>query len=208
VDQSWRDVVREGYDAISRDYRGDHDTPEDYREGVALVRERLPADGGDVLDLGCGCGVPVSRDLAAAGHRVVGVDVSSAQVERARRLVPTARFERGDVTEVGFARGSFDAVVCLYTLIHLPDAEQKAVVRAIGSWLRPGGLLVATVGARAWTGVDRDWLNTGVAMWWNHPDLATFRGWLRSAELEVEREQFVPEGIGGHQLIVASPARR
>jgi len=35
-----------------------------------------------VLDLGCGCGVPVARDLAAAGHEVIGVDVSEVQLQR------------------------------------------------------------------------------------------------------------------------------
>jgi SAM-dependent methyltransferase len=51
----------------------------------------VPA-GGAVLDLGCGCGVPLARDLAAGGYQVTGVDLSVVQVEGARRLVRAARF--------------------------------------------------------------------------------------------------------------------
>jgi Methyltransferase domain len=41
--------------------------------------------GAVVLDLGCGCGVPMSRDLVQLGHQVTGVDLSGYQIERARR---------------------------------------------------------------------------------------------------------------------------
>ncbi len=43
---------------------------------IAALLALLPG-GGRVLDLGCG--VPVARDLAAAGHRVTGVDISDFQ---------------------------------------------------------------------------------------------------------------------------------
>jgi SAM-dependent methyltransferase len=82
-----KDIVRRGYDALSYLYRGDTEEPEHYATWLTQLRERVPA-GGTILDLGCGCGVPLARDLAASGYEVTGVDLSEVQVERARQLVP------------------------------------------------------------------------------------------------------------------------
>ena len=82
-----REIVRRGYDALSYRYRADDAGPGGYAACLAALRERVPP-GGAVLDLGCGCGVPVARELAGHGLAVTGVDLSEAQVRRARRLVP------------------------------------------------------------------------------------------------------------------------
>ena len=95
------DLVRLGYDAVSERYRADDDRPLEYTGWLRALSRRLPPCV-DVLDLGCGCGVPVSRELTALGHKVVGVDLSQRQVERARLLVPHARFVRADATEISF----------------------------------------------------------------------------------------------------------
>jgi hypothetical protein len=36
------------------------------------------------------------------------------------------------------------AVAAFYALLHVPRHEQPALWRQIGTWLRPGGVLVAT----------------------------------------------------------------
>lgn len=73
--------------------------------------------------------------LSDNGFRVTGVDLSDTMIERARELVPGARFLRGDVTsvdEVDFDAASFDAVVSFYALIHLPLADQQFVPEGTG----------------------------------------------------------------------------
>ncbi|NEA40666.1 class I SAM-dependent methyltransferase [Streptomyces sp. SID11385] len=195
-------VVRRGYDAVAARYDEAYGSETKYAALLDELCHLLPP-GAAVLDLGCGGGVPVARTLAAAGHRVTGVDLSGVQVRRARERVPDAEFLRADAAEVAFARESFDAVVCLYLLIHLPLAEQPGLLRRVGGWLRPGGVLFATTGQRAWTGVEEDWLGGGAPMWWSQPDAAVSRGWIEAAGLVVEREEFVPEGTGGHPLFRA-----
>lgn len=44
----------------------------------------------------------MTRRLAELGHDVVGVDISSVQINRARRLVPPARFIQADASELSF----------------------------------------------------------------------------------------------------------
>jgi 2-polyprenyl-3-methyl-5-hydroxy-6-metoxy-1,4-benzoquinol methylase len=201
--------VRAGYNVLSRSYRGDtadEAAQRQYAEWLGLVRDRVPS-GGDVLDLGCGNGVPAAKWLSDKGFRVTGVDLSDTMVERAQELVPGARFLRGDVTlpdEVDFNASAFDAVVCFFALIHVPITDQPGVIARLAGWLRPGGLLVATVGHTAWTGTESDWLAGGASMWWSHPGAATYRAWFESAGLAIFEERFVPEGTSGHTLFVAT----
>ncbi|MFF4506965.1 class I SAM-dependent methyltransferase [Streptomyces sp. NPDC001401] len=197
-----KDVVRRGYDAVSRRYDDAYGGDTKYEALLGDLRRRIPA-GSAVLDVGCGSGVPVARSLAAAGHRVTGLDISGVQIRRARERVPQAEFIHGDATSAAFEPASFDAVVCLYALIHIPLAEQPPLLRRIAGWLRPGGWFLATTGHRAWTGSEDNWLGGGAPMWWSHADAATNRAWITQAGLMVEREEFVPEGDGGHALFWA-----
>lgn len=197
-----KDVVRRGYDAVSYHYREDDAGDGQYGPWIAALRERIAA-GGAVVDLGCGCGVPVARALAAAGHAVTGVDFSEVQIGRARQLVPDATFVHADITTVDLPAATFHAVVCLYALIHIPLTEQPPLLARITTWLRPGGWLLATTGHQTWTGTDHDWLGSDAAMWWSHADTATYRSWITRAGLAIVSETFVPEDTGGHTLFWA-----
>ncbi|CAL9348721.1 Ubiquinone biosynthesis O-methyltransferase, mitochondrial [Streptomyces sp. enrichment culture] len=197
-----KDVVRRGYDAVSLRYDEVYGAGTKYRSLLDDLCRRIPA-GGTVLDLGCGSGVPVARALAAAGYRVTGIDISEVQIRRARERVPQAEFVHVDATAAAFGAASFDAVVSFYALIHIPLAEQPPLLRRIAGWLRPGGWFVATTGHGEWTGTEENWLGGGAPMWWSHADAATNRAWIGRAGLTVEREDFVPEGDGGHALFWA-----
>lgn len=200
-------IVRRGYDLVSRACRADDFAyaGSDYEVWLGRLMPHL-ADGARVLDLGCGCGVPVARELAKRCH-VTGVDLSPVQIDRARQLVPGVRFACGDMTRVKLPYGAFDAVVSLYALIHVPLGQQPALLARIRSWLRPGGLLLATVGHEAWTGTEEDWRGVkGATMYWSHADVATYRRWFEAAGFEILAEDFQPEGSGGHTILLARAA--
>ena len=118
-----------------------------------LSRMPGPAAGGTrarIVDLGCGTGRPVASTLAAAGHDVLGVDISAAMVAAARERVPAARFEQADARE--FLRrpgqaGTYDAATAYFSLIAgVTQAEIRAAVAGVFALLQPGGLFVfATV---------------------------------------------------------------
>lgn len=200
-----KDVVRRGYDALSARYDEAYGGETKYSDWLDEILTRLPGQSA-VLDLGCGSGVPVALALAEAGHRVTGVDLSEVQVSRARTRVPAATFIQADATGLHLPAASFDAVLSFYALIHIPLDEQQSLVRRIAEWLRPGGLFVATVGSTAWTGAEENWLGGNVPMWWSHADASTTRTWLERAGLVVEREEFISEGSGGHTLLWSSRA--
>ena len=100
-----RQTVREGRDAMR-----------------AAMLARLPEDlrGARVLDAGCGAG-PMSVALAERGAEVVGVDISPALLEVARKRTPEAvapriRYIAGDMLDE--AHGRFDYVMAMDSLIH------------------------------------------------------------------------------------------
>ena len=198
-----KDIVRRGYDALSHVYEHAFPTGTKYQPWLTDLDDHL-APASTIVDLGCGCGLPTAATLTRAGHHVTGVDFSETQIRRARELVPAATFRHADVTEVDFPTGSVDAVLAFYLFIHLPLTEQPPLLARVARWLRPGGHFLATMGHRAWTGTDENWLGGGTPMWWSHADADTNRSWLTQAGFTVEREEFVPEGDGGAVLFVAT----
>ena len=202
-----RDLVRRGYDAISEVYRGDDgcaaaSSAEDVSRYAGWIGElaTLLAPGARVLDLGCGAGLPATRELADRGFAVLGLDFSAVQLARARRLVPAASLVRADMATVRLAPASLDAVVSFYALIHVPLADQQALFPRIRSWLRPGGYLLAIVGAQRWTGTER---YLGADMFWDHADTGTYLRWFKAAQLHPLWHRFIPEGDTGHALVLA-----
>ncbi|HEU4370726.1 MAG TPA: class I SAM-dependent methyltransferase [Methylomirabilota bacterium] len=199
-----KQLVRVGWDRLSYAYRAEAGGAcgHDYTPWVDKLCDGL-GPSSHILDLGCGCGIPVARLLASRGE-VTGVDISPVQVDRARALVPGGRFICADMCSVEFPAGAFDAVVSFYSIIHVPIEEQEALFRRIASWLKPGGFFMGTLGSAAWTGTERDWLGVeGATMYWSHADAQTYRRWLGEAGFEVHVDEFVPEGDGGHHLFYA-----
>jgi SAM-dependent methyltransferase len=205
-----RDLVRRGYDAISVAYRSDDGLPaacssEDvsrYAGWVAELASLLPAKA-VVADLGCGAGLPGTRELTDQGLRVLGVDFSAVQLNRARHLVPAASLVRTDMTALHLQPASLDAVVSFYALIHVPVEDQRAMFPRIRSWLRRGGYLLAITGADRWTGIET---YLGAEMFWDQADLASYLRWLTAAQLEPVWHRYIPEGNSGHSLILARAA--
>jgi SAM-dependent methyltransferase len=203
-----RDLVRRGYDAVSLAYRSDDGqagtgSGENVGRYAGWVGElaALLRPGARVLDLGCGAGVPATRELADHGLQVLGVDISAVQVGRARRLVPAARLVQADMATLDLAPASLDAVACFYALIHVPLADQRPLFARIRAWLRPGGYLLATTGANAWTGIESYY---GAPMFWDHGGTDDYLRWFADAGLEPLWHRFVPEGESGHTLILAT----
>jgi SAM-dependent methyltransferase len=191
-----KEIVARGYDAIAlrfAEWAGRVVSPT--IEWVRDLDARLP-DGAEVLELGCGRGVPVARELARR-HAVTGVDISGVQIELARHYVPEASFIHADVMELDIAPASFDAVVALYLFGHLPAAEQPGLIASIGSWLRPGGLALVTFGAgEAGEDVDENWL--GAPMFFASLARAAYTDLLRENGLTPVRDEVVSQTEPGH----------
>ncbi len=162
-------LVEAGYDTIAARYaEWQKEVRGSPRERFLSELLRLVPPQPQILELGVGAGIRSTRVLAERG-RLTGVDISAEQLRRAQERVPSATFLRADIAEVRFAPGSFDAVVALYVLTHLPLSDLRPLFARIGEWLRPGGLFLATLGAGGTQeGVQADWL--GVPMFFSSLD--------------------------------------
>jgi cyclopropane fatty-acyl-phospholipid synthase-like methyltransferase len=161
-------------------------------------------DGGRVLELGCGAGVPDTQRLAER-FQVTGVDVSAEQVRRARAAVPDAEFVHADFTALELEPESFDAVVSYYAFNHVPRELLAPTFARIHRWLVPGGLLMTALGTsdtEAWTG---DWL--GAPTFFSSFPPATNSRLVREAGFEILRDELVtfrePDGEATFQWVLA-----
>jgi SAM-dependent methyltransferase len=109
---------------------------------------RLLPHGGRVLDLGCAVGEYL-RTLHKEGFRVAGIDQSPKMVEFARRRVPQASVFCRDMVKPGFSAESFDGILSLFAIIHVPQARQPEVFRHMYRLLVPGGHFLINLGAKA-----------------------------------------------------------
>jgi SAM-dependent methyltransferase len=191
-----KEIVARGYDAIALRYAkwaGQIDSP--VMEWVRDLDARLDDDA-DVLELGCGRGVPATRELARR-HRVTGVDISAVQVELARHHVPEASFVHADAMELEVAPASFDAVAALFVFGHVPIEEQSSLIVRIGHWLRGGGFFLGTFGAGdAGEEIAVDWL--GAPMFFASLGGDAYLPLLRDAGLEPVRDEVIAHHEPGH----------
>ena len=103
--------------------------------------------GQSVLDVACGTGI-VARTVAGRlgdTGRVVGVDINDGMLAVARRVRPDLDWRRGDVVELPFPDGSFDAVLCQMALMFFPD--RRGALREMARVARPGGRIALAVPA-------------------------------------------------------------
>ena len=115
---------------------------------AAFVADRMRLEGAHVADVGCGGGL-LSEALAAAGARVVGIDLGEAVIEVARLHLHESGLEvdyrvqsSSDLAQAEPA--AFDAVCCMELIEHVPDPT--ALVADLAAMLKPGGrLFVSTL---------------------------------------------------------------
>ena len=204
-------VVAAGYDAMAERYlawSGLRPSAARLRY-LALAQELIPP-GADVLDLGCGAGIPMTAALAA-GRQVTGVDISSAQIALARVNVPSASFIQADLTTLDLPAASLDAVVAFYSLTHVPRADHGALFGRIRSWLRPGGVFLASLGVEdSPDEIEADWL--GVDMFFSHFSARVNRRLIAEAGFQIERADVVTEPEDRHDarflwVVARAPAQ-
>jgi SAM-dependent methyltransferase len=113
--------------------------------GRRLLEAARISAGEHVLDVGCGCGESTrGAACAAVPGAVLGVDLSSRMLERARELsraegLSNASFEQADAQVHPFEPEAFDLAISRFGSMFF--ADPVAAFRNVRSALRPGGRL-------------------------------------------------------------------
>jgi ubiquinone/menaquinone biosynthesis C-methylase UbiE len=141
------DQIRSQFTRQARAY-ADTAQAKDADAHAQLVALLAPAPNANVLDVACGPGF-LTLAFATRCAQAVGIDATDALLDIARanarqRGVTNVRFESGDATQLPYADGEFDVVVCRAAFHHFPTpgrvlAEMARVAR------RGGQVLVADI---------------------------------------------------------------
>lgn len=119
--------------------------------GEARLIDAMVGRSAHVLDAGCGPG-RVGGELAARGHRVVGVDIDPVLIDVAEAEQPGPRWICGDLTELDLAEHGieepFDAIVCAGNVMTFVAPEARVeILRRFRRHLAPDGRAVVGFGA-------------------------------------------------------------
>ncbi len=106
-----------------------------------IVRPALGSlQGVSLLDVGCGTGT-TDRFLAPRVRSLHGVDISEEMLAKAQRNVPAAQFSWYDGEKLPFADETFDVVLAICVLHHVPMSKRFKVVNEMVRVTRPEGIV-------------------------------------------------------------------
>jgi len=85
-----------------------------------------------VLDVGCGKG-KISRKLKDLGFDVIGIEPSIELIKIARKNNPDIKFIQASATNLPFEKETFDFLICIEVLEHIPDTKKaiKEMIRVL-----------------------------------------------------------------------------
>jgi ubiquinone/menaquinone biosynthesis C-methylase UbiE len=116
----------------------------EYLDYLLRVKKKLsPFTGQKILDVGCGDG-RFFHEVRGENVILWGVDYSERAIQFARAFNPSAQFVVGGVSDLP-PNESFDAIVMIEVLEHIPPSQISRTLREISRRLKKGGKLVITV---------------------------------------------------------------
>ena len=110
---------------------------------VARLLNGIDTHGKQLLDIGCGIGGPAFEMVRTHGANVVGIDIESPLIERAKRdadelgLNGQCEFRTVEPGPLEFADESFDIVISSGAFTQVGDKD--GMLREVYRVLRPGG---------------------------------------------------------------------
>lgn len=171
------------YDTIGTGYDGSRRA--DPRIADELFRLLAVLPGTSVLDVGCGTG-NYTRELAARGLAMTGLEPSEEMLSRARTKSEAITWVPGQAEALPFADGAFAAVVTTLTIHHMKDRPRAFA--EIHRVLKPAGRFAIFAALAELTG----------AYWLRHYFPRTIAGEPSRADIELYLR-----GAGFTQLQVA-----
>ena len=112
---------------------------------LALKTKKL--DSYTILDIGCGTGIPITRKLVLSGAKVIGLDISTEMIAKARINVPNAFLIKGDILTSKIER-KFDGIFAWDSLFHIPVDRQEKIIREVIGLLNTNGVFLFTTGGK------------------------------------------------------------
>jgi ubiquinone/menaquinone biosynthesis C-methylase UbiE len=191
-------IVEEGYNKIARQYHSERHQFESIIELKKLTQLLDP--GAEVLDVGCGAGVPVTKFLVDEGFSVTGIDISDGMLKLAKKHVPKCKFLKADMSEMDFPENSFDGIVSFYAVIHLPREKHADLFKNFYKFLKPGGVMLIGLGSDEWEETAEYF---GAKMFWSFYDPEKELELIKNAGFKILLDEIIERGGEKHYWVLA-----
>ncbi len=106
-----------------------------FPSGEYLKRElsKELSDCNTVLDLGCGSDSPIQYCNISFS---VGVELFESYLQESKKKGIHSEYIKADITKIEFKPKSFDAVICVEVLEHLPKEEGYRMIKKMEKWAK------------------------------------------------------------------------
>lgn len=214
VPENLKARLRDSYDAIAEAYTS-------WSTNGAAIRlsylDRLlgllTPSHRDILELGCGAGIPTTEKLLSHGpdFRITANDLSAVQIELGRKRLGQVcsgdagrvSWVQGDMMGLDFPGEAFDVVLGFYCIQHLPRDEQAVMLRRVAAWLRPGGYMLLNFPAEESENVVMTgWMGEKGWVYYSGWDADRYRQLLREAGLHLVLDEVREDNVKAEFLWV------
>jgi cyclopropane fatty-acyl-phospholipid synthase-like methyltransferase len=134
-----------GYEKVATEFLT-HREKSNIAIGASTVRkwvQTLPKNS-DVLDLGCGSGIPISKVIMDEGMNVYGIDASVTLCNAFQKNFPNVPVACESIEDSGFFNRKFDAIISWGLVFLLSKEVQEKVINKSAEVLQPGGKFLFT----------------------------------------------------------------
>ena len=173
-------IVKEGYNKIAEQYYNNRDLSK--FNGELEDYSKLIPFNGHILDVGCGAGKPTAKFLTKKGFKVTGIDISDKMLKMARQNVPEGNFINMDMRNLEFDENSFDGIISVYSLFHVPKNQHSQIFENFYRVLKPGGIMLINTGISESEGISNFF---GVPMFWSNYDPKKTLKLVKDAQFEI-----------------------
>lgn len=133
----------------------------------------LSSDSPYIMDVGCGAGVPFDSYFVDHGCKIIGIDASKVQINKAMMNIPSAKFINMDFMKYQ-DETLYDGVVLLYSLFHIQRDYHSIVMQKIFNLLKPQGKVLLNIRKEDCGKLKFRKSFCGKPMCWSHYDSDTF----------------------------------
>lgn len=157
-------LVKFGWNEYAKRASNERRIFEEHEYLINFINQLKPKS--KILDVGCGSGIPITKYLIDKGFEVTGIDLSDAQIKKAKEKLPKGKFLEMDLENINFNDDSFDTIVCLHSIYHTPKINHFSTLKKFYETLKTNGFLIITTGCEDWEGINE--LYEEIKMFWSH----------------------------------------
>ena len=128
--------------------------------GAETVRQwaRSLPEGAEVIEIACGGGYPITKELVGAGLRLWAIDSSKTLITEFRSRFPDVPTSCERVQDCNFFARKFDAAIAIGLIFLFSESDQVEFINRISEILVPGGrfLFTAPIETGTWRDMNTD----------------------------------------------------